>query len=123
MNVRIDGEAGDTEGLRHNNACRFMANPRKSLECIKVSRDLTPMLLNRTLLQAQALPWPFSLTRCRPELSMGHGWQAAREACAAVQEGGPLEGDARPARVRTLELADLDAQRTHGRATVMGEPP
>jgi hypothetical protein len=51
VNVRIDGEAGYTEGLRHNDTCRFVANPRKSLERIKVLRHLTAVFLNQYLTQ------------------------------------------------------------------------
>jgi hypothetical protein len=51
VNVRIYREAGYTEGLRHDNTGRFMANPRKSLECFKVPRYLTTVLLNQNFTQ------------------------------------------------------------------------
>ena len=49
--VRINGEARYTEGLRHDNTGRFMANPGKSLKCIKVLRYLTTVLLNQNFTQ------------------------------------------------------------------------
>ena len=51
VNVRIDGEAGHTEGLRHNNTGRFMTYPRKSLERIEVLRYLTTVLINQNFTQ------------------------------------------------------------------------
>ena len=47
--MRVYGEAGDTEGLCHHYARRFMSYPRQSFEAFEVLRYFAAMLIDEDL--------------------------------------------------------------------------
>ncbi len=47
MNVRIDGEARHTKGLRHDDLCGFVANPGKSFQGIQIGRNVSLVFIEQ----------------------------------------------------------------------------
>ena len=51
MNVRVHGKARHAKCLRHDNLCRFMADPRQPLQRLKISWHFAFMLFQQNLRQ------------------------------------------------------------------------